>query len=112
MVQASPVPSVVRVARSHQILAFLIPVYAAWALALVVVGPPQLGDGPTHPLGIALAMFPVMVATVAAAAVLATAVVDGPDGLRDLVGRLRRPPSPPVWYLLILVPPAAGSWSC
>jgi membrane protease YdiL (CAAX protease family) len=106
MMQPSRASSPIRsAARRHQILAFLLPVFAVSALALVLVGPPQLGSGPSETLWVAFAFFPVMILTVAGSGIGLTALVDGRPGLRELAARLRHVRIRPAWYLLLLVPP-------
>ena len=91
--------------RRHATLVFFAAVFAVSGTALVAVGGPQpaAGAGSVSPL----ALFPVMVVSVAVAGLVCTAIADGRDGLRRLAGALspRRPS--PGWYLVLLIPPIA-----
>lgn len=78
--------------------------YAISALALVVIGPPQLGGSAAYPVA-SLSMFPVMVIGVALVGIALTAATAGRAGLRDLRSRLTRLRLR--WLPVLLVPPAA-----
>ena len=94
----------VTLARRWPLLCYFALVYAASALALLVIGAPRL-DGSGGPPFASQVMFPVMVIAAAFAGLLMTALTDGKQGLRQLGTRvtrwrLRR------WWLILCIPPA------
>ena len=93
--------------RRHPLATFVLIVAAASALALVIVGPPQLASTPSGSPGVALAVFPVMVVSVALAGLGITAIVGGRQGVRDFALGLVRWRIATRWWLVPLVPPIA-----
>lgn len=92
--------------KRHQLLVYFVLAYALSALALMVVGLPQLQRESRPPLA-SLLMFPVMVVGVGLIGLGLTAVVGGRPALRDLRSRLGRWRVPLRWYALLLLPPIA-----
>jgi membrane protease YdiL (CAAX protease family) len=95
-------------AMQHHPLAFYFTiVYGASAVALFVIGPPNLEDRPAHLALTPLVVFPLLVITVGAAGVGLSAAT----GARSAVVRLLLGAASwhvsPVYYLGILLPPAA-----
>jgi len=92
--------------RRHPLAAFAVVVGLASAIALAIVGPPQLGPAPAPATGLTLAVFPMMVIAVALAGLGLTAVVSGRPGLADLA-RAQRRWRLGRWWLVPLLPPVA-----
>jgi len=95
--------SLVTLARRWPLLCYFALVYAASAVALLVIGAPRL-DGSGGPPIASLVMFPVMVIAAAFTGLLMTALTEGKQGLRQLGTRLtrwrlRR------WWLILCIPP-------
>jgi Fe-S cluster assembly protein SufB len=95
------------VIRRHPLATFVLIVASASVLALAIVGPPQLLATPAGSPGLALAVFPLMVLSVALAGIGLTAVVDGRSGVRELAGRIVKWRFAWRWWLVPLVPPIA-----
>lgn len=88
----------------HPLLTYFATVYAVSAGALAVLGLPRLDAGATQNPA-SLAVFPVLILSVAAAGVALTAVTQGRAGLTDLAKRMRRFRIGSVYYLILLIPP-------
>lgn len=90
--------------RRHPLLTYFALVYAVSAGGLAVLGLPRLDAGGTqNPTS--LAVFPVLILSVAATGLTLTAVTRGRKGLVDLAGRMRRVTVRPAFYLALLIPP-------
>jgi uncharacterized protein len=92
--------------RRHPLAAFAVIVGTASAIALVIVGPPQLTAAPGAATGVALAVFPLMVIAVTFAGLTLTAAVSGRAGVANLLDAQRRWRLGR-WWLIPLVPPVA-----
>jgi membrane protease YdiL (CAAX protease family) len=92
--------------RRHPLATFWLLVAASSAVGLVIVGPPNLGPTPAGSLGIALAVFPMMVVSVALVGIALTVVADGRSGIREL-GRRQGRWRVGAWWLVPLLPPVA-----
>jgi len=92
--------------KRHPLVAYFGIAYAASAVGLAVIGLPRLGPGgTTNPAS--LAIFPVLILSVAAASIGLTALTLGRAGLSELWSRMRRFRFDPRLYLVLLVPPAS-----
>lgn len=92
--------------KRHQLIAYFVCAYTASAIGLAVIGLPRLGPGGTQNPA-SLAIFPVLILSVAAASVGLTALTRGRAGIGELWSRMRRVRIDPRLYLVLLVPPAA-----
>lgn len=95
----------IAIVRRHLLPAYFVLVYAGSAVGLAVLGLPRLDASATqNPYS--LAVFPFLVASVAAAGILMTAITGGRDALRGLLRRLDPRRIPGGAFLVLLVPPA------
>ena len=92
-----------RLIRHRPLLTYFLLCYTVSALALVVIGPPELHPTRGRPTT-ALVMFPVMVVAVALIGLLLTRVTQGAPGLRRIRERFGVKVATR-WYALLLVAP-------
>src|SRR5579864_3488112 len=85
---------------------FLITFAISWAAAFVLVAP-KLLQGEPIPKFSGILMFPAMLLGPVASGTLLTGLLDGRPGIRKLLSSIIRVRFAPVWFSIILLPPAA-----
>jgi membrane protease YdiL (CAAX protease family) len=91
--------------RRHPLIAYFTIVYSVSAASLVVLGLPRLSAGGTQNPA-SLAVFPVLILSVAATGIALTAATGGRRALGELWGRMRKWRDGARWYLVLAIPPA------
>lgn len=94
---------VIKFIRSHPLVVYFGLAYALSALALLVIGPPDLSGKEPVPTS-SLVMFPVLVVGVGLSGVGLTALLAGSAGLRDLRARATHWRLG-IWAFALLIPP-------
>jgi membrane protease YdiL (CAAX protease family) len=103
-VEDGPVNALRTFVRRRPLLSYFAIVYAVSGGSLAVLGLPRLTAGGTQNPA-SLAVFPVLILSVAATGIGLTALSGGRGGLADLAQRMRRVTFRPSFYLVLLVPP-------
>jgi membrane protease YdiL (CAAX protease family) len=94
--------------RKHALVTYFVLVYAVSGVGLIILGLPRL-DASAEQNPASLAVFPVLIVSVALAGVAMNAVTGGRAALRELAGRLNpRRVRPAAMFALVLVFPAGA----